>query len=56
MSLKELIINYAEQKHVFDECDMLRDLIKWMDARPEYLNQNKSHSALFREFLKDQTK
>lgn len=55
MTIKELKIEYAEKCHVFDECEMLRNMVNWMDHRDEHLNQNKSTDQLLREFLKEAT-
>jgi|LULY01.1.fsa_nt_gb hypothetical protein len=54
MTIKELKEQHAINNHVFDDCEILRDLVLWMNNRSESLNQNKSINQLLREFLKDQ--
>lgn len=50
--MKDLIKRY-KQTTDSNECDMLRHLINWMDARSETLNQNKTTNQLLKEFLND---
>ena len=35
-----------------EKCDFIRNMVKWMDSRPEYLNQGLTINQLVKEYNK----
>lgn len=52
---KHAVQKHAVQNHTFQECEVLREVVEWMNSRNEHLNQDKSMNALIKEYLRSQT-
>ena len=48
-NVSEAIIGQPESKSL-DGVNKLRDIVNWLNSRNEYLNENKSHLQLIKEF------
>ena len=49
---KQLKESWKQLANIVEECELMREVVQWMDSRNENLNQGKTIAKLTNEYLR----
>ena len=50
---KQLKESWKQLANIVEECELMREVVQWMDSRNENLNQGKTIARLTNEYLNE---